>query len=89
MQWDVSDLDLLSLEGDGARGDTTAASNTLTSGYRKQEGRSFSKVQSDRTRGIIRRQNTENSDELSEHCISPHHGQILQQVTPGSYGIYF
>lgn len=43
------------LEGDGARGDTTAANNTLTGGYRKQEARSFSKVLSDKTRGTVPR----------------------------------
>lgn len=43
------------LEGDGARGDTTATSNALTGGYRKQEARSFSKVHSDRTRRTITR----------------------------------
>lgn len=43
------------LEGDGAGGDQTAANNTLTGGYRKQEARSFSKVYSDRTRGTVMR----------------------------------
>lgn len=43
------------LEGDGARGDTTATNNALTGGYRKQEARSFSKVHSDRTRRTITR----------------------------------
>lgn len=39
------------LEGDCVRGDVTAACNSLTGGYRKEEARSFSKVHSDRTRG--------------------------------------
>lgn len=67
------------LEGDGTRRDTTAANNTLTGGYRKQEGRSFSKVHRDRTRGthqeakinqkiLIRYQNTVFHHTMVKYC---------------------